>query len=123
MFRNCIALFLLLAFMASSFSKAVIVVDFYANQDYIAKYLCENRDNPIMHCGGTCKLRKRLVHEDNQDKNNPERRSDNKNEVVFLEDHTAGLIAPLLSCSTLSYPIFLGGAPIEQPADIFHPPA
>ncbi len=29
--------------MASTFSKAVIVADFYANQDYIAKNLCENR--------------------------------------------------------------------------------
>ena len=123
MFRSCIALFLLLAFMASTFSKAVIVVDFYANQDYIAKNLCENRGNPLMHCCGRCLLRKRLAHEANQDKNNPERRADNKNEVLFLEDLSAGPIAPLVGSAKLSYRFYTAGGPIDRSNGIFHPPA
>jgi hypothetical protein len=123
MFRQCTALFLLLAFLASTFSKAVIVVDFYANQEFIAKNLCENKGKPLMHCCGRCQLRKRLAHEENQDKNNPERRAENKNEVLFMENLSAELTAPLLSCSMFSYPTYIGGSPIDQPTGIFHPPA
>ena len=121
MLRNGIVLLLLLAFIASTFSKAVIVVDFYANQDYIAKNLCENRDKPMMHCCGRCLLRKRLAHEENQDKNNPER--ENNKEVLFLEDVAPALPAPVLSFTRLPYTPLVARGPVDQTADIFHPPA
>lgn len=123
MLRKYTAILLLLAFMASTFSKAVIVADFYANQDYIAKNLCENRGKPMMHCCGRCQLRKRLNREADQDKNNPEQRSENKLEVLFL-DRTADLPAPpVLASVTLPYSPFVGGQPVDRAADIFHPPA
>src|SRR5579872_6349912 len=93
MLRHCTAILLLLAFAASSFSKAVIVVNFYANQDYIAKNLCENRDKPMMHCCGRCQLRKRLNREADRDKNNAEQRTDNKQEVLYHEEFTT-VLAP-----------------------------
>ena len=71
MLQKCTALFLLLAFLASTFSKAVIVADFYVHQDYIAKNLCENRDQPMKHCCGRCLLRKRLAREDNPGEEQP----------------------------------------------------
>ena len=123
MFRQCTAFILLLAFAASSFSKAVIVVDFYANQDYIAKNLCENRDKPMMHCCGRCQLRKRLNREADQDKNNPERRPENKQEVFFLDKTVAALTAPVFNCVDLSYAPYKGDRPVDRAAGIFHPPA
>jgi hypothetical protein len=123
MFRWCTALILLLAFAASSFSKAVIVVGFYANQDYIAKNLCENKGRPMMHCCGRCQLRKRLNREADQDKNNPEQRADNKQEVLFLDEIASGLMAPVVGSITLPYSPFAEQYPIDQSADVFHPPA
>jgi hypothetical protein len=123
MFRYCTALFLLMAFLASSFSKVVIVADFYANQDYIAKNLCENRDKPMMHCCGRCQLHKRLAHEDNQDKNNPERRAENKNEILFVEDIATKMAAPIRTCTQLPYQPYSTESPIDRPTGIFHPPA
>jgi hypothetical protein len=123
MLRQCTTILLLLAFAASTFSKAVIVVDFYANQDYIAKNLCENRDRPIMHCCGRCHLRKRLNREADQDKNNPERRAENKQEVLFLDETATMLKAPVLGSVTLPYSPFVGGQPVDRAAGIFHPPA
>ena len=122
MLRQCIAFILLLAFMASTFSKAVIVADFYANQDYIAKNLCENRGNPKMHCCGRCLLRKRLNKDANQEQNNPERRVDNK-EVLFVEENFAKLNAPLFSESTLLYGALVVTIPADRFATIDHPPA
>ena len=122
MLRQCTALFLLLAFLASSFSKAVIVADFYANQDYIAKNLCENKGNAGMHCCGRCQLRKRLAKDANQEQNNPELRADNK-ETLFVSDNATGLEAPVLSQSTLPYGTMIAGAPVDRYAVIEHPPA
>ena len=41
----------------------VIVAQYYAQKDYIAKNLCENRDKPMMHCDGKCCLKKKLAAE------------------------------------------------------------
>lgn len=122
MLKQCSVLLLLLAFLATTFSRAVVVVNFYANQEYIIKNLCENRDRPMIHCCGRCQLRKRLAHEDNQDKNNPERRVENKNEVLFTEDQSLSLSAPVRETNILSYSLLPSKAPVDRCSAIFHPP-
>ncbi len=37
-----------------------IFVDYQLRKDYIARYLCENRTRPDLHCDGKCYLAKRL---------------------------------------------------------------
>src|SRR4051812_41024421 len=64
MLKKSTALILLLAFIAMVFSPAFVFLDFYANQNYIAKNLCENRDKPMMHCCGKCILKKKLQEEE-----------------------------------------------------------
>jgi hypothetical protein len=123
MLRHCTAILLLLAFAASSFSKAVIVVNFYANQDYIAKNLCENRNKPMMHCGGRCQLCKRLNREADQDKNNPEQRAENKQEILFLDELATIPGVPKFSHVDLPYSSFTDEDPVDRPSGIFHPPA
>jgi hypothetical protein len=122
MLKQCTALLLLVAFMAASFSKAVIIADFYANQDQIAKTLCVNKGNPGMHCCGRCQLRKRLSHEANQDQNNPERRIDDK-EVLFVEDASTGIPAPDRLMVSVPFGELQGQPAVDQPANIDHPPA
>ena len=41
-------------------SKIGVILSFKANQDYIAKVLCEKKDEPITVCGGKCYLVKEL---------------------------------------------------------------
>jgi hypothetical protein len=123
MLKQCTALLLLLAFMTTTFSKAFIVVDFYANQDYIAKNLCVNRDKPMMHCCGRCQLRKRLNRDADQDKNNPEQRAENKQEVLFLDELATIPGVPTFSHVDLPYSSFTDEDPVDRPSGIFHPPA
>lgn len=123
MLKKCIALLLLLAFLVMTFSRAVIVVDFYANQAYIAKNLCENRDKPMMHCCGKCQLHKRLAKEDNKDKDAPERKSENRNEVLFCQKNTQGIAAPYIHLNNAAYPAFASGSPIDRASSFFHPPS
>lgn len=43
-------------------SASLLLIDssFKANHEYIAAVLCENRDNPQLHCDGKCQLKKEL---------------------------------------------------------------
>jgi hypothetical protein len=87
MLKRSTALILLLAFFAMTFSRTIIVTSFWAKQDYIAKILCENRNRPVMKCGGSCYLSKKLKKEDHKDQENPERKVENKFESVSIQEH------------------------------------
>src|ERR1700676_4737951 len=93
---------LLLAILLQSISKAVIFADFYTNQDYIARNLCENRDKPIIHCYGRCQLNKRLVEDEKQEGNNPERRENAWNVILFA-DSGRSLSLPALAMRPFSH--------------------
>jgi len=58
--KRAIAIILFVAVLVQAFSQVVIVASFFANQDFIAKNLCENRDKPQMHCNGKCCLKKKM---------------------------------------------------------------
>jgi hypothetical protein len=81
MWKQVTAAILLLAFMTSSFCNAVIVLDYYTNTAAFAKN-CENKALPKMHCNGKCQMMKKLKQEEKKDQNNPERKAENKNEIV-----------------------------------------
>ncbi|HLV63047.1 hypothetical protein [Galbibacter sp.] len=46
------------------------VFDYVINQDYIAEYLCINKDKPAMDCNGKCYLMEMLEAENQQKKQN-----------------------------------------------------
>lgn len=84
MLKKVTASLLLLAFIASSFCRAVIVMDYYANSSVYARN-CENKARPKMHCNGKCQMMKKLQQQEKQDQGNPERKTDTKYEVFFAD--------------------------------------
>ncbi len=121
-YKQCIGCLLLVSVLLQTFSQAVICVDFYANQDYIAKTLCENRDKPMLHCCGRCQLRKRLHGEAEKDKDSPVRKADGLTATLFREDSAPLSITPpekILASRALQ---FSDRAIIDQPSFCFHPP-
>ena len=38
----------------------VPIIEYYANYDYIATVLCENKDKPYLECNGKCYLEKQI---------------------------------------------------------------
>lgn len=122
MFRQVTAIFLLIAFAAQIFSKAVIVIDYYTNTASYAKN-CENKIKPALHCNGKCQMIKKIQEEEKKDQQNPERKSDYKNEVASSKSFFAnGLLKKPLTTNTYST-YFKTLFPIGAHADIFHPPA
>lgn len=120
--QRCTAFLLLLAFGAMSFNQAVIEINFYLNRESIAKTLCENRDKPMMHCNGRCQLCKRLAKQDNQDKDNPERKAENRNELLFCQIARPLPGPPSIYLISSLYPAMTSGEPVDRASAIFHPP-
>ncbi|QAA81670.1 hypothetical protein EI546_07995 [Aequorivita sp. H23M31] len=57
------------------------IMDYMINYDYIVNVLCENKDNPEMHCNGKCHLSKELAHEAGEDSKNPFNSKTTKTEI------------------------------------------
>ncbi|MES1249917.1 MAG: hypothetical protein ABUL46_04490 [Chitinophaga rupis] len=111
----------LLALLLSIFTKAIVIADFYANQNYIARQLCINRYNTAIRCGGKCELNRRLQQE-NKDKNSPEHRPENRNETISFHSYYLMGFSPYRFQTNRRYPQPPTASPIDQPSSHFHPP-
>ncbi len=104
-----------------TFSKTLIVAEYQLNREYIAKNLCVNKSRPKMHCNGKCHMMKKMKQEEKQDQENPERRAENKFEIICAAFHTAG-ITPFRIVSAFPYPVFQERICTEFASSCFHPP-
>jgi hypothetical protein len=113
--------FLLLTLMLQCFSKTIVVADFYANRDYIARNLCINRLRTAVHCGGRCQLDKRILA-GNKDNGDTEHKSESRFEVLSSKSFYLTSFFLFRPGVNRSYPVMAADGPVDQPADIFHPP-
>ena len=81
MFKPIAAIFLIIAFIAQTFSGGLVMLNYYTNSAAFAKN-CENKARPKMHCNGKCQMMKKLKQEEKQDQQNPERKSEYKADVL-----------------------------------------
>ena len=120
MLKQFILLFLITAFAVQTFDRAMIVFNYYSNTAAFAKN-CENKAKPMLHCNGRCQMLKRLKQEENKDKQNPERRSDNKDEVLFCSKNQLNWQQYLTSIE-ITYPHFNTSITKDISVDFFQPP-
>jgi hypothetical protein len=123
LFKQTAALLLGIVFLAQSFSRYLVVVDYCVNTDAYARN-CVNKDKPMMHCNGKCQLCKKMEQQDNPDKQTPERKSGNdKNDPLSCDPVFSDLTALFYMSDTGSrYPELLSGKAIGMPRSFFHPP-
>lgn len=120
--RQLTAILLFLSFAAQVFNQNIVVLDFYRNRAIFAK-ACENKARPMMHCNGKCQLMKKLKEEEKKNQQNPTRKSENRDEVVYCQAMPVTpklFAAPLLSCFSSCADTYF---PPGNCTDIFHPPA
>ncbi|MES1215758.1 MAG: hypothetical protein ABUT20_09580 [Bacteroidota bacterium] len=120
--KKILTFLLLVAFCAQCFNNAFIVLSFYANQKYIASKLCENKYKPMLHCDGKCVLAKKLKQEENKDNQNPERKMENKNEVISSRSFFADAIFPF-NKERKTYFDYVDDEINHYSPAIFHPPS
>jgi hypothetical protein len=121
MFKQIAAIFLIIAFTTQAFSGGFVMLNYYSNTAAFAKN-CENKARPKMHCNGKCQMMKKLQQEEKQDQQNPERKSENKIEVLSSKSF-------FYSTATTFSAIAFKAIPVEKDYPLaaiaysfFHPP-
>ena len=112
----------MLIFVCQTFEKQLLTLDFYANQSFVSKNLCENRNKPQLHCNGKCQLQKKLNQAANNDKQNPERKVESSNEVLFCKNSFPQVAIPFLISIQKEYFTPDTKAIVDQSFEFFHPP-
>jgi len=123
LYRQLTAFIFLAAFLAQTFSRTLVIADYYTNTSKYAKN-CENKAKPKMHCNGKCQMMKKLQQEEKKDQENPERKSENKNEVVLSTKSFFATIPTQYLIESISKNLLPSsdGKSIDRSFDIFHPP-
>src|ERR1700761_7006096 len=86
MLKRISILFLIVALMATNFSRYFIYAGFELNQKYIAENLCINKNKPWLHCNGKCYFMKKI--KEAQQKESSEEGQTQKNlfqEAYFIQ--------------------------------------
>ena len=60
------------------------VFEYIVEQDYIAEFLCINKDKPELHCNGKCYLMRKLAEHNEQKKRNLP--------PISMEDYPIGFV-------------------------------
>ncbi len=81
--RKLTATFFIFLYMIAMLRPVQPYVEYVLNQDYIAEFLCINKDKPKLQCNGKCHLVKEL---EKQQKNEP------KGLRVLLENYPIGFV-------------------------------
>ena len=119
-YHHFTAFLFLAVLLTQTFSKSIIVVGYFTNTKTYAQN-CENKSRPQMHCNGKCQIMKKLKQEESKDKQNPNRRTDEKDEVLSSKSFFPSLIIEGISLN-ISYPSVESSFAISCLSCIFHPP-
>jgi hypothetical protein len=124
MLNRCLAILLLVGLISSNFSRVFVYAGFEANQSYIAKVLCVNRDKPWMHCNGRCYLMKKLKEATDKEKKQEEKENLNRLVISFFQEpfHMVFTDPRILQLQQPTFPAYKyrhGSSFIET---IFRPP-
>ena len=111
---------MLAIFMVQIFSNAIIVADYYINTASFAVN-CENKNKPQLHCNGHCQMVKKIDSETKKDQNNPDRKAENKLEIISSKSFYPS-IATVTEQTKTTYLILNTGKPVHRSASIFNPP-
>jgi len=78
------AILLIFVFAIIWLKPYVPYLDYAINKDYIAKELCENKDNPVMKCDGKCHLAKKIKEQSEEEKepSKPTNPTKQENDVI-----------------------------------------
>ena len=122
MFRFLATILFLAAFATQTFHRSFIVYSYYTNTAAYSKN-CENKKSPSLHCNGKCQMQKKLKEEEKKDQQNPERKQENRPEVVSSKSFFPSLTEYLTINTTPqnSYPVVTKLAGYSS--SIFHPPS
>lgn len=97
------------------------MLDYYVSTSSFAKN-CENKFRPQLHCNGQCVLMKKLREQETKEQRVPERKSENKSEVLAPDDFYTSTDIYFIERLPLLFLYYPGAILSEYSNSIFHPP-
>ena len=120
MIKRIIGTLIFLSFLLQTFKGVFVIADYYANPSAFS-INCINKSRPSLHCNGKCQMFQKLQKQEQKDQQLPERRIENKLEIITQE-----IALPSLKQSTvlLNHTICHLQSPLLKgnKKDFFHPP-
>lgn len=116
-----ISIFLISGFLLQAFSKQLIVTGYYVNKNFIASFLCENKNFPEKHCEGKCQLKKELQKDES-------RQQDSSTKVktivdVLFSEKAESAVSVINTPFVRLYYHFSTVIPTTAANAVFHPPS
>ena len=119
MFHRIVAGILIVLMFFQFFERASIVLYYKAYQDYIAQYLCINRNTPGSTCNGQCYLMKK-IRESEKRQSTPVAPDNQKSEFYPVEQYFIGSVLGLVFARLVIHDSDI--VPSLLPDGVFHPP-
>ncbi|MEI7734445.1 MAG: hypothetical protein WCI49_03215 [Ferruginibacter sp.] len=121
MLKSLIAIPLIIAFAAQTFSAAFIQLGYAVNPAAFAKY-CVNKAKPKLHCNGKCQLMKKIKEEEKKEQENLELKTI-KSQSISSKSFYPSLCSPegVVITNITTVPHCIGFA-TDNASDFFHPP-
>jgi hypothetical protein len=122
-YKHITAIIFFAALLAQTFSKTFVMADYYTNTGKYAKN-CENKAKPKMHCNGKCQMMKKLQQEEKKDQENPERKAENKNEIILSSKSFYAVVNANYKVAIIkqAFPQITDDYSYNCTSNIFHPP-
>ncbi|NTS41432.1 hypothetical protein HRG84_10995 [Flavisolibacter sp. BT320] len=112
---------LLVAFTAQTFQQAGSVLAFEISPGWYAKN-CENKTRPQLKCGGKCQLMKKLQEEESNNRQHPQHKLENNQQVLYSVEQFAVLPSLTIEANSDDYPSLPPVYPVDRSYPVFHPP-
>ncbi|MCG8323549.1 MAG: hypothetical protein MI921_28900 [Cytophagales bacterium] len=121
--KQALSISLIFTLFLPTLNKLNVWIDFKINQEYIARVLCINKEEPITVCNGNCYLSEQLKKAEEDQQNQPRPFSQEKQEVTYYTDTTTAQSIKDITVQTKA------GFSDDQPLNtslhihrVFHPP-
>ncbi len=102
------------------FAETVVLISFKINQDFIAEFLCINKDVPESNCNGCCHLKKELDEQHENKESLPQQETKNYEIQLFADETDCN--NPSNDFKELIILFYFKNTGIINPNNIFHPP-
>ncbi len=127
MYRQLIAILLLLSISYQSFVKLGIVIWYQVNKEFVARNLCENKNQPEKKCCGKCYLNKQLNKADKgttQRTNSVPQKWNLGELIAYTLPQTVNVFPWVYSESSINHHLFYVSFSLEGTyTPVFHPPS
>lgn len=112
MLRKLVTAIIILSLVVQGSGRLFILINFKIHQAYIARYLCENRNNPKAKCDGMCHLKKELKKDEEQKREQQPPNVHLRDQQLFLPVRVKNLLSNLIQPSVNKFLIpYNSGAP------------